>query len=143
MKSAKLLTTEVQILKAEIVRCLDYVDSNVSFYAAESDNDKYSRMFSDSDMAKHYHQKSNKVKYTLQFGIAPSISKINLNELKDQPFTFSFDETTTSQIKKNYDGYATYFTRHFNRVITSYLQASHCVLNVLNVLNFSIIQKLS
>ena len=108
-------------MKAEIVRCLDIIDSNVSFHAAESDNDKYATIFPDSDVVKHYHQKSNKVKYTLQFGVAPSISEIILNELKDQPFTFSFDETTTSQIKKQYAGYATYFSRYFNTIITSYL----------------------
>ena len=69
--------SELQILKAEIVRCLDIVDSNVSFHAAESDDDKYATMFP------RYHQKSNRVKYTLQFGIAPSTSKIILNELKN------------------------------------------------------------
>ena len=117
----KVLTTEEKVLQAEIVRCLDLVDSNCSFSSADCDNDKYAKMFPDSDIAKAYHQKRNKVKYMLQFGIAPVIQRKLLAELKDQPYTFKFDETTTSQIKKQYDAYATYHSHHFGRVVTIYL----------------------
>ena len=40
---------------------------------------------------------------------------------KELPFSFRFDETTTSQIKKQYDGYATCHSKHFGRVVTVYL----------------------
>ena len=61
----KVLTVEEQVLKAEIVRCLDIIDSNVSFMSSDNDNDKYVRMFPDSDIAKSYQQKRLKVKYMI------------------------------------------------------------------------------
>ena len=44
----------------------------------------------------------------IQFGIAPYLQKIILKELKELPFSFRFDKTTTSQVKKQYDAYAVY-----------------------------------
>ena len=46
-------------------------------------------MFPDSDIAKAYHQKRNKVKYILQFGIAPVMQRKLLAELKDQPLNLT------------------------------------------------------
>ena len=71
------------------------------------------KMFPDSATTNSYQQKADKVKYTIQFGIAPFLKDILLNELKDLAFSFRFDKTTTSQIKKQYDGYATYLSEHF------------------------------
>ena len=115
------LTTEEQVLKAEIVRCLDMVHNNLPFAAADGDNDKYRLMFPDSQIAKAYMQKENKAKYMIQFGIAPVIRDIILDDLRGKPYSFRFDETTTSQIKKQYDGYATFFSDHLQQVITTYL----------------------
>ena len=55
----------------------------------------------------------------LQFGVAPFMRSVILNELKGLPFSFLFDET--SQVKKQYDAYATYNSKHFGRIITVYL----------------------
>lgn len=117
----KVLSTEDQVSKAEIIRCLDIVDSNCSFSTADRDSDKCKEMFPDSEIAKSYKQKANKVKYTVQFALAPFFQGIILKELSDLPFSFRFDETTTSQIKKQYDAYATYHSSHFGQIITSYL----------------------
>ena len=70
-------------------------------------------MFPDSATTNSYQQKADKVKYAIQFGIAPFLKDILLNELKDLAFSFHFDKTTTSQIKKQYDGYATYLSEYF------------------------------
>ena len=59
------------------------------------------------------------MKYMMQFGIAPVIRVIILDDLKGKPFSFRFDETTTSQIKKQYDGYAIFFSDHFNQIVTA------------------------
>ena len=99
----KLLSTEDQVGKAEIMRCIGIIDSNCAFRAAEAYNDKYRKMFPDSATANSYQQKADEVKYTIQFGIAPYLKDIILNELKELPFSFRFDETTTFQIKKQYD----------------------------------------
>lgn len=52
-----------------------------------------------------------------------------LNDMKDQPFCFMFDETTTKQIKKQYDGYAKYYSIKFNRIVNHYVGSlflGHC-----------------
>ena len=82
---------------------------------------KNRKLFPDSAIANSYKQKSDKVKYMLQFGVAPFMRSVILNELKGLPFSFRFDETTTSQVKKQYDAYATYNSKHFGCIITVYL----------------------
>ena len=45
------------------------------------------------------------------------------------PFTFKFDETTTSQIKKQYDGYIQYWYRKHGKVLSAYVGSlflGHC-----------------
>ena len=95
-----MLSLEDQVLRAETLQSLDYVSSNYSFASAKNDSDKFKMMFPDSKIAQTYYQSETKFKYVTQFGIAPYIKKLMLNELENQPFTFEFDETTTSQIKK-------------------------------------------
>ena len=130
---SKTLSTEDMTTKAEICCCLNIIDSNCSFRA------KYRKIFPDSAIANSYKRKSDKVKYMLQFGVAPFMRVVILNELKQLPFSFCFDETTTSQVKKQYDGYATYNSKHFGRIITVYLGTlfvGKCtVVDLLNHLN--------
>ena len=49
--------------------------------------------------------------------------------LSEIPFTFKFDETTTSQIKKQYDGYIQYWYRKHGKVLSAYVGSlflGHC-----------------
>ena len=41
----------------------------------------------------------------LKYGIADYLKKELLFDVKSVPYTFKFDETTTVQTKKQYDGY--------------------------------------
>ena len=99
-----------QILNAEILEALHVVDSNHSFASTNGDNDKFRRQFPDSKIAASYQQGETKTKYVIQFGIAPYVRKQMIDDFQAQPFTFKFDETTTSQIKKQYDGYVQYWS---------------------------------
>ena len=45
------------------------------------------------------------MKYNIQFKIAPYLKEISIKGVKRKPCCFKFDETTTSQIKKQYDAY--------------------------------------
>ena len=50
-------------------------------------------------------------------------------EVINWPFTFHFVETTTSQVKKQYDGYATYFSPTKKEICSTYcgtLFVGHC-----------------
>ena len=40
----------------------------------------------------------------------------------DPPSSFRFDESTTSQIKKQHDAYTTYQSNHLSRIMTKYLR---------------------
>ena len=53
--SSKQLSTEDQVIHADIVRCLDIMDSKLSFSAAGCDSEKYVAMFLDSTIAKSFH----------------------------------------------------------------------------------------
>ena len=44
-----------------------------------------------------------------------------MEELKGMPFSFRFDETTTSQVRKQYDGYITYYSKKEKQVTTRYV----------------------
>ena len=58
-------------------------------------------MFPDSEIAKSHSQGETKVKYIIQFGIAPYIKQLILDDIKGKPFSFLFDETTTQQVKSS------------------------------------------
>ena len=50
-------------------------------------------------------------------------------DLKGAPYTFKFDETTTSQVKKQYDAYVLHYSNQFKKVTTAYvgsLFVGHC-----------------
>ena len=84
-------------------------------------------MFPDSDIAKSYRQSSTKIAYVIQHGIASYLFDSIIANIKDKPFSFMFDETTTSQVKKQFDGYVRFWSN--NQVETSYcgsLFMGHC-----------------
>ena len=88
-------------------------------------------MFPDSDIAKAYQEGETKMKYSLQYqyGIAPYIKENLIYGISNTPFSFKFDETTTSQVKKQYNVYAQYWSKVNNRVETRYcgsLFVGHC-----------------
>ena len=56
----------------------------------------------------------------MQFSIEPWFRNIILKELKNLSFLFRFYETTISQIKKQYDAYAIYHSRHFGQTVTAH-----------------------
>jgi hypothetical protein len=109
-----------QYWNACILRALNVVEKGHSFNSCNGDNELYAKMFPDSAVAANYKMKRTKCEYVLEFGILPHIKDLILNDVTGSPFTFHFDETTTSQVKKQYDGYVTYFSRKKGEVCTSY-----------------------
>lgn len=123
------LTAEDSVLKAEVLQALKVVESNYSFASSNGDGDRFRLMFPDSKIAENYKQNETKVRYVIQYGIAPSILQNQINELKDTPFVFKFDETTTSQVKKQYDAYVQLWSRKDSSVVSMYcgsLFVGHC-----------------
>ena len=90
-------------------------------------------MFPNFKIAQGYSQGHTKGNYMLQYGIVPYIKEL-LKGIKDVPYCFKFDETN-SQIKKQYDGYITFYSQSEKCVVTSYcgsLLLGHCTANDLH-----------
>ena len=134
-----------KITKAETLQALKVVDSNSSFASANGDSQRFKQMFPDSEFAKKYCQEETKTKYVIQFGIAPYVKSELLQDFEGSPFSFKFDETTTSKVQKQYDGYITYISPLANnRVVTRYagsLFVSHCTAEDLRVHFFEFMQE--
>lgn len=123
------LTGEEKVLNGEILHALKCVDANWSFSAGNDEGKRFCLMFPDSEIAKSYKQGETKLKYTIQFGIAPYFKELLTRDLKKKVFIFKFDETTTQQVKKQYDGYVQYWSeRHqcFNVSDCGTLFVDHC-----------------
>ena len=67
-----------------------------------------------------YKMEETKAKYFIQFGICPYLRFMFLEDMKNMPFMFRFDETTTSQIKKQYGGYVNFYSKQERKVVTRY-----------------------
>ena len=86
-------------------------------------------MFPDSDIVKSYAQEKTKTEYLIKFGIAPYVREKLMNELIGDPYTFKFDETTTSQVKKQYDAYLQFWNFNQKEVVNAYIGSlfvGHC-----------------
>ena len=86
-------------------------------------------MFPDSQIAKQFKQGETKTKYTIQFSIYPYLKDLLLDDLKNTVFTFKFDESTTQQVKKQYDGYVQCWSKRHNCIKMVYcgtIMVDHC-----------------
>ena len=98
-------SSDEQIMKAEILQAPKTVGSNFSFASANGDGDRFRQMFPDSNIAKGFSQNETKMMYVIKFGLSPYFKESLKNDFYSKAFCFKFDETTTNQIKKQYDGF--------------------------------------
>lgn len=123
------LTERELVCKAEIYRALQVAHYNYSFNSTATDNQLFKLMFPNDPIAKLYTQADSKVKYNLQFGIAPYCKEALLFDIKRTPFTFKFDETTNQNVDKQYDGYLQYWSRAEGKIVNRYVGSlflGHC-----------------
>ena len=116
----KALNEKEQVCKAEAIQALHIIDANIPFASAETDGERFRWQFPDSRIAQEYKQGRTKVNYVVQQGIAPLLASEVKKSYAGKPFSFKFDETTTSQVKKQYDAYITYYSEERKRTQTSY-----------------------
>ena len=86
-------------------------------------------MFPDSSIAVSYKRSYTKVSYILKFGIADLLKKQLTYDVNGVPYTLKFDETTTIQTKKQYDGYLQYWSSSREEIVNSYCGSifiGHC-----------------
>ena len=123
------LAPEDQVIKAEILQALNYVDNNYSFASAENDNNLLRAMFPNSSIAKSYEMSSTKLQYILKFGVSPYVKEKLICNVKNSPCTFKFDERTNRQAHKQYDGHLQYWSNESNEIFNLYcgsLFIGHC-----------------
>ena len=121
------LSPEDQVVNAEILQAFHFADCNHSF--AKTDADRFRKMFPDSIIVKSYQQSATKVKYTIQYGIAPYAKEKLIYDIRNKPFTFKFDETTNREVKKQYDGYLQHWSGTHNVITNAYCGSffvGHC-----------------
>ena len=88
-------------------------------------------MFPNSNIACGYSQSETKAKYMIQFGIVPYVFQKLTEDIHGKPFSFQFDETSTQQVKKQYDGYISFYSSIHKKIVTEYcgsLFVSHIAL---------------
>lgn len=127
--SATRISSEDEVTRAEIIWALKCAQTNFAFNSNDGMADTFQIIFADSKIAAAYSMGATKTKYVTQFGIATYIKDELIADLFGAPFTFKFDETTTSQVKKQYDGYVQFYSRKHNRIINHYagsLLLGHC-----------------
>ena len=60
----------------------------------------------------------------------PSLQQKFIYDVKDKPFTFKFDETTSNRnVSKQYDVYLHYWSKDYNQIIDVYCRClflGHC-----------------
>lgn len=92
-------------------------------------NELFKEMFPDSKIASQYQMSYTKIHYILQFALKPYIFENLIKDFENTPFTFKFDETTTVQVKKQYDGHLQYYSKKFKKIVNHYcgsLFLGHC-----------------
>ena len=92
------------------------MELNMAFASANDLGKSFAFQFPNSNITKNYKLEETKAKYFIQFGIY--LCSILLEDMKNMPFTFRFGETTNSQIKKQYDGYVTFYSKQDRKVVT-------------------------
>ena len=82
-----------------------------------------------ADIAKNYKMADTKVQYVIKFGIATYLKRKLIDDVERIPYSFLFDETTTMQVKKQYEAYLLFWSKKHGRVLHAYcgsLFVGHC-----------------
>lgn len=86
-------------------------------------------MFPDSTTAKSYSMSDTKAQYLIKFCIANYLKWKLIYDVNNTPYSFLFDETTNSQVKKQYNAYLSYWSNRHSKVVSSCVRSlfvGHC-----------------
>ena len=129
MSGKFVLTKEENVIKAETLNALHYVEANYSYSIATKQSLLYKEMFPDSSIAQSFTSSASKMAYKVKYGLVEYFREQVQLDLVGVRYTFKFVETTTSQVKKQYDAYVTYWSKVHDCITSNYLGAlfvGHC-----------------
>ena len=72
------------VLAEEVLQAFNVVDKNQLFQSADGDNERLALQFHDSAIAKNYKQGQTRMKYMIQFGIAPHIKEMLMEDMQHE-----------------------------------------------------------
>ena len=100
-----LTTTADGALQAEVLWLAKMACNNFNLCSSDNIGDLFEAMFPDSKVAKDFSMSHTKASYTIGEGLGPHLTQCIIDDLvkSDLPFSVHFDETTTSQVKKQLD----------------------------------------
>ena len=116
-----------QICKAEALWALKTAKDDFSFRASDGFSQLLQRMCPDSEIAKGLKMSRTKVSYVIGHGLGPYFLQKTVDDILNTPrtyFTLHFDETTTSQIKKQFDILVRYYSDNHNEVRVRFLKVA-------------------
>ena len=116
-----------QICKAEAIWALKTAKDDFSFRASDGFPQLLQRMCPDSEIAKGVKMSCTKVSYVIGHGLGPYFLQKTVDDILNTPgtyFTLHFDETMTSQIKKQFDILVRYYSDNHNEVRVRFLKAA-------------------
>ena len=79
-------------------------------------------------LVRKYSQEETKSKHVFQFGLAVFVKDELITDAQKTSYSFKFDKTTTSQMKKQYGGYFSFFSKKLRKILTycGSLFVGHC-----------------
>ena len=116
-----------QICKAEALWALKPAKDDFSFCASDGFPQLLQRMCPDSEIAKGVKMSCTKVSYVIGHGLGPYFLQKTVDNILNTPrtyFTLQFNETTTSQIKKQLYILVRYYSDNHNEVRVRFLKAA-------------------
>ena len=105
------------------------MNKKLPFASLKEDSERFCAMFPDLMIVKSFSMVDTKSQYVIKFGIADYLTKTLIFDVNRVPFLFLFDESTNNQIKKQYDGYVSYWSPRYDQVVSAYpgsLFVGHC-----------------
>jgi hypothetical protein len=112
-----------QVTTSEVLWALKVVENDMPFSVCDGIKDLFKLMFPSDPIARDFTCGSNKVSYLITHGLAPYFKELLLQDIRksNAGFTIHYDETTTSQIKKQMDIIVRFWSLERNKVVVHYL----------------------
>ncbi|KAG8192189.1 hypothetical protein JTE90_009953 [Oedothorax gibbosus] len=120
------LTTDQLVTKAEAIWAMKVADANYSFKSCVNITSVFKLMFKNHPIVNGMQLSERKLSYVLSHGLGPYFLEELMCDIKASIsfgnfFSISFDETTTSQVKKQLDIHVRFWNEKLGHITPAYL----------------------